>query len=929
MNVCNTQEAFVQLSADALRINGKPEIVVCASLFYFRLPRALWKERLQKVKAYGYNAIDVYFPWNYHEKEEGNWDFSEEKDAAQFLQDASQAGLWVIARPGPYICSEWDGGALPAYLFVKDNLHIRQNDQHYLQNVARWYDRILPILKSYQFGQGGTIIAVQLENELDFYPCTDPKGYISALRDMALAHGITVPLIACAGQGGLVEASGLAEGVVPTCNFYPNDRDPVLEEKVLHYKSELGKTGLPLLVTETNRSHYLLRRLLSCGVKLLGPYLQASGTNIGFTNAINNWGNPLSFLTSDYDFHGMITPEGHVRDEAFEGRLLYQVIQVYGSSLAEAEPDAKDSGPYFQLALKQGGCLLFLCNVTDQDECAYLPTEQASLPSYSTLIAKPGRCPILPIGIPMHTWGLDEGTLVYATAELSMVRHTNDRTLFFFHSEDEGEISFQFQSELHVVKNTMKLCEQKGSSLTVSFQAEEQASSVLIRLEGDRLIELVGISRSQALLLAFIDDSGQMCYSTKIDRVTEPREVDVNWTLSQLSPSSPIAEETISLGDQADYLEKHGVYRGFAWYSSELAMPLAQETYKGVLIQQASDVVSIYAGATYLGTVTPGGGSHYLPFIEDSDRDCDLRMRVEIWGHTNFHDKRLPALSLNGLKGLTGVVGVTSTIDLRRNWRVKHLQSDADRDIFADPVHDDSLWPIVGLGGWLSADQPSYECYRKQIKLNAGANAWVLHANGMVANAFIYVNGHALGQLNPHNPFFDLTPYVEAGETAILTVYLVKSYETLSGQIDLYEGTKATKWSLSACEEDGLLKHAELAKANATPVDAAVTLTPGDLAWLYGTLSNTNEGRGWRVYASGSDMKLTVIFNGLVVGRLWTKGGANRPEFRGGNEESFYLPGPWFKEEGSGSEMVILLEAVGASEHAWLEPLRFVPIAEA
>ncbi|MDQ0916381.1 hypothetical protein [Paenibacillus sp. V4I5] len=124
---------------------------------------------------------------------------------------------------------------------------------------------------------------------------SDPKGYISALRDMAVQHGISVPLIACVGQGGLLEASGFFEDVVPTCNFYPNARDPFFEVKVLFYREELARRGYPLLVTETNRSHFLLRRLLSAGAKMLGPYLQASGTNFGFTNAANNWGNPLSF----------------------------------------------------------------------------------------------------------------------------------------------------------------------------------------------------------------------------------------------------------------------------------------------------------------------------------------------------------------------------------------------------------------------------------------------------------------------------------------------------------------------------------------------------------------------------------------------------------------------------------------------------------
>ena len=333
----------LQLDASSLRIGGQSEIILCASLFYFRIPRASWQERLEQVKAFGYNAIDVYFPWNYHERQEGSWDFSGERDVEYFLQQAAEAGLWVVARPGPYICSEWDGGSLPGHLIAKSGMVIRSSDPLYLQAVAGWYDRILPILRKYELGNKGTVICLQLENELDFYDCPDPHSYMAALRDMALGHGITVPLIACAGQGGLYEASGFAENVVPTCNFYPNDTDPDFEAKVTVYKDRLAARGLPLMVTETNRSHFLLRRLLSCGAKLLGPYLQVSGTNFGFTNGTNNWGKPLSFLTSDYDFGGMISPEGHIRAQAYEGRLLRRVIYTYGRSLAEAEPSAAQS----------------------------------------------------------------------------------------------------------------------------------------------------------------------------------------------------------------------------------------------------------------------------------------------------------------------------------------------------------------------------------------------------------------------------------------------------------------------------------------------------------------------------------------------------------------------------------------------------------
>ncbi len=207
----------------------------------------------------------------------------------------------------------------------------------------------------------------------------------------------------------------------------------------------------------------------------------------------------------------------------------------------------------------------------------------------------------------------------------------------------------------------------------------------------------------------------------------------------------------------------------------------------------------------------------------------------------------------------------------------------------------DRQWPIVSVGGWLSAEQPAHQCYRKQVELTKEADTWILHTPGNFSYAYAYVNGHALGQVNPLNPYLDLTPYVKAGDTATLTLFLDKTYGSLNGNIRLYEGTAAKQWTLSSCQEDGLLQHAKASALKALPVEGAISLKPGTLSWLYGDLHDDNQGLGWRVYVKGSNMKLTVFFNGHLVGRLWTQGGANRPIFRGGSDESFYLPGPWFQ----------------------------------
>ena len=174
---------------------------------------------------------------------------------------------------------------------------------------SEWFARALPIIAQRQADVGGAVIAVQLENELDFFDTADRHGYLTALRDLALAAGITVPLIACAGQGDMTGATGGVDGVVPTFNFYPDDDWAEIEPLVRRYTDLLAERGLPLLVTETNRVHRTLRRLLVSGARVIAPYLQASGYNFGYTPSVGNWGDPGGFMSHDYDFHGYLSPD--------------------------------------------------------------------------------------------------------------------------------------------------------------------------------------------------------------------------------------------------------------------------------------------------------------------------------------------------------------------------------------------------------------------------------------------------------------------------------------------------------------------------------------------------------------------------------------------------------------------------------------------
>jgi beta-galactosidase len=89
-------------------LNGKPFQILSGELEYSRIPRADWRDRLRKVHAMGLNTITIYVFWDLHEIKPGTYDFAGQKDVAEFVREAQQEGLYVVLRPGPYVCAEWD-----------------------------------------------------------------------------------------------------------------------------------------------------------------------------------------------------------------------------------------------------------------------------------------------------------------------------------------------------------------------------------------------------------------------------------------------------------------------------------------------------------------------------------------------------------------------------------------------------------------------------------------------------------------------------------------------------------------------------------------------------------------------------------------------------------------------------------------------------
>ncbi len=177
-------------------LNGKPYVVKAAELHYPRIPRPYWEHRIKMCKALGMNTICIYIFWNIHEQKEGQFDFSGNNDVAEFCRLAQKHGMYVIVRPGPYVCAEWEMGGLPWWLLKKKDIKLRDNDPYFLERVRVFEQEVGKQLAPLTIQNGGPIIMVQVENEYGSYGIN--KEYVANIRDYVREAGFDkVALFQC------------------------------------------------------------------------------------------------------------------------------------------------------------------------------------------------------------------------------------------------------------------------------------------------------------------------------------------------------------------------------------------------------------------------------------------------------------------------------------------------------------------------------------------------------------------------------------------------------------------------------------------------------------------------------------------------------------------------------------------------------------
>lgn len=197
-------------------LNGKPFVIKAAEVHYPRIPRPYWEHRIRMCKALGMNTLCLYVFWNIHEQREGVFDFSGQNDVAEFCRLAQKNGMYVIVRPGPYVCAEWEMGGLPWWLLKKKDIRLREPDPYFMERVRLFERKVGEQLAPLTISNGGPIIMVQVENEYGSYG--ENKAYVSAIRDIVREAGFTdVTLFQCDWASNFTK-NGL-DDLVWTMNF--------------------------------------------------------------------------------------------------------------------------------------------------------------------------------------------------------------------------------------------------------------------------------------------------------------------------------------------------------------------------------------------------------------------------------------------------------------------------------------------------------------------------------------------------------------------------------------------------------------------------------------------------------------------------------------------------------------------------------------
>ncbi|HVW14529.1 MAG TPA: beta-galactosidase [Mucilaginibacter sp.] len=363
-----TISAYAQKSAhtfalgdSTFMLDGTPLQIISGEMHCYRIPSAYWRDRIRKAKAMGLNTIGTYIFWNMHEPVQGKYDFTGNSDIAEFVRIAKEEGMWVIMRPSPYACAEWEFGGYPWWLLKDKTLKVRSKDPKFLKAYHDYVMQLGKQLDPLLVTHGGNILMVQIENEYGSY--SNDKEYLDINRKIFREAGFDCTLFTCDGPSQL--PNGYLPGYLPAVNGLDN---PKAVKKLINkyhggkgpyyiaewYPGWFDSWGSPHNTSNLDEDAAKLDIVLANGISI-NLYMFHGGTTRGFMNGANmSRRDPYSPQTSSYDYDAPLDEAGNPTPKYFKFREIIQKHLPPGEKLppvpaankAIAIPNIKLTGQY-------------------------------------------------------------------------------------------------------------------------------------------------------------------------------------------------------------------------------------------------------------------------------------------------------------------------------------------------------------------------------------------------------------------------------------------------------------------------------------------------------------------------------------------------------------------------------------------------------
>ncbi|NML38284.1 beta-galactosidase [Chitinophaga sp. G-6-1-13] len=323
LSCCLGQAASAQqkhtfaFSKSEFLLDGKPFRMISGEMHPARIPHEYWRHRIKMTKAMGCNTIAAYVFWNYHEQAKGQFDFSTgNHNIAEFIRIAQEEGMWVILRPGPYVCAEWEFGGLPPYLLQTPDIKVRCMDPRYMEAVTRYVTNLAAEVKPMLVTQGGPVVMMQIENEYGSYG--NDKNYLQALKNLWVKNGIDIPFYTADGPTAFMLEAGTVAGAAIGLDSGGSEADFAAAKKqnpnvpafssesypgwLTHWGEAWQRPGAEGIVKEV--------KFLMDTKRSFNLYVVHGGTNFGYTAGANSGGKGYEPDVTSYDYDAPINEQG-------------------------------------------------------------------------------------------------------------------------------------------------------------------------------------------------------------------------------------------------------------------------------------------------------------------------------------------------------------------------------------------------------------------------------------------------------------------------------------------------------------------------------------------------------------------------------------------------------------------------------------------